>query len=121
MTSQHHQLGRMRVCLSNSKEHYASCASFSTKHSSVRLLGGCKAWLRASPTLAEALTLQRNGRTCLYWAAVQSFAKCWPANLCIGFHCTLWTCQNIDPINFKTLTKCARFYLCFHRMREKQL
>lgn len=72
--------------LSNSKEQCASCASFSTMHSRVKLLGGYKSWLRASPTLAEALALQQNVRTGLYSAAVQSSAKCWPANLCIRFH-----------------------------------
>lgn len=70
MMSQNRPLGGMRVCLSNKKEHCANYASSSTKHSSVRLLGGYEAWLRGLAFLAQALTWQQGGRTALYSAAV---------------------------------------------------
>ena len=113
-TSLHHPLGRMRTCLSNKKEQCDNYSSFSTKHSSVRLLGGYTAELRGSEFLARALTRQQGSRTSLYSAAVQRYQlgqvlACESLNSHITFHCTLWTCQNIDLINFITLIKCYIF------------
>lgn len=70
MMLRHHPLGGMGVCLSNKNEHCANYTSSRTKRSSVRLLGGYKAWLRGLASLAQALTRQKGDGTSLYSAAV---------------------------------------------------
>lgn len=123
MMLQHHHLGGKGVCLSNKKDHCANYTSSSTKHSSVRLLGGYKAWLRGLAFWLrhwpgrKVMGLLCTVLLCRYMI----LAKCWLAHLCITFHCTLWTCQNTDLINFNFNNVCKLFFFISAEPRKNSI